>query len=59
MSEAEDRRDDAAEQPRPKRPWTRPSVTLLGRVADLVHGAGKTGPNEDSDPAGTRKKGTG
>ena len=39
--------------------WTRPTLTLLGEVKDLVRGFTKSGGNLDSDPQGTRKHGGG
>ena len=40
-------------------PWTRPTLTLLGDVKDLVRGGGKSGANDDSDPNQTSKSGVG
>ena len=40
-------------------PWTRPTLTLLGDVKDLVRGHGKSGPNDDNDPFQTSKSGGG
>jgi hypothetical protein len=40
-------------------PWEPPALTFLGKVGDLVQGGGKSGPNFDSDPQGTRKTGGG
>ena len=45
--------------PQAKSPWERPNLRLLGDVAHLVQGGGKSGPNADSDPQSTRKTGVG
>ncbi len=39
--------------------WQAPELVLLGRLADLVQGGGKSGYVSDSDPGMTQKKGVG
>lgn len=39
--------------------WQTPELVLLGRLADLVQGGGKSGYVSDSDPGMTQKKGVG
>jgi hypothetical protein len=39
--------------------WETPTLTYVGDIKDMVRGGGKSGPNFDSDPQTTRKRGEG
>ena len=58
MNRQKEHTDDLA-PPRLKRPWELPALKFVGSVKELVHGAGKSGTNRDSDPQGTFKQGVG
>ncbi len=42
-----------------RRAWETPSLHRVGKVTDIVQGAGKSGPNVDGDPGAFRKMGMG
>ena len=52
-------RPDEHQQEEGRTRWTRPALTYLGNLRDIVHGFGKSTDNMDSDPNMTRKAGTG
>jgi hypothetical protein len=51
--------DESSSQDPIKAPWIRPALKPLGKMKDLILGAGKTGSALDQDPTGTFKRGTG
>jgi hypothetical protein len=56
-----EKKESSIEEPvaKPKLQWQSPSLTLLGNVAELVQGGGKSGVNADADPTATTKAGGG
>jgi len=44
------------ERPASKLAWEAPTLTLLGKVTDLVTAAGKSGPRTDPDPHSERQR---
>jgi hypothetical protein len=55
-------RDEPEEGPQPpgeRSAWQEPTLTMIGRVRDLVRGRTKSGPTDDADPFDTQKAGVG
>jgi hypothetical protein len=52
-------KSELGEHAKSKARWEPMTLAYAGDVKDLVRGGGKTGPNDDSDPANTSKPGGG